>query len=121
MCLLEAAYPIFKAKGLRELRRYASFLRRLPLARGVQAVESVYEDLMRALELAAEHPEVFLDEEGNLCLFDALIASAWLRTGLPLATSDRRLLSLVSAVPGLRGIELEKRWPQRQRPSPASR
>ena len=112
-CLLEAAYPIFKAKGLDELRRYATFLRYLPLAPGIKILELGYEDLVKALELARECLEVFVDERSNLCLFDALVASTWLRTRLALATSDLKLARLIDYYPGLKGklILLEKRPP----------
>ena len=112
-CLLEAAYPIYKAKGVGELAKYSEFLRHLPLAPGIQVLETVYEDFMRALDLAGEHPDVFVDEAGNLCLFDAILASVWLRVRLPLATSNKRLISLAGRIPELgdRVVELEKRIP----------
>ncbi len=90
--LIEAAYPIYRAKGLRELRNYALFVRYLPLSRGVRTLPLKLEDISRALALAAEHPGYFVDEEGNLNLYDALIAAAWEELRVPLATSDSRLI-----------------------------
>ena len=108
-CLVEAAYPIYKAKGSAELARYAEFVERLPLAPRVEILECSYEDLVAALELASSYPEVFVDRRGNLCLFDAIVSSIWVRTGLPLATSDERLISLTRFIPRLKVVKLEKR------------
>jgi len=109
VCLIEAAYPIYRAKGAVELVRYAEFVERLPLAPGVEVLECGYEDLIAALKLASGHSSVFMDRRGNLCLFDAIISSIWVRTGLPLATSDEKLISLTRFIPQLKVIKLEKR------------
>jgi len=106
-CALEAAYPIFKARGAGELARYALFLENLPLVEGLELIPLRFEDLTRAIELAAREPEFFVDELGNANLFDALVAALWERTGAPLATTDRRLMEFGERR-GLRTIKLQK-------------
>lgn len=106
-CLLEAAYPIYRAKGLQELANYSAFVRNIILAKGVETLEMSQDDLAAALRMAVEDPETFVDEEGNLCLFDALIASIWLRTRMSLATTDFRLINF-GKKKGLNYIELKR-------------
>ena len=107
VCALEAAYPIFRAKGAGELARYALFLENLPLVEGLELVPLRFEDLVRAVELAANEPAFFVDELGNLNLFDAMIAALWERLGAPLATSDRKLVEFGERR-GLKAIRLQK-------------
>jgi len=107
VCALEAAYPIFRAKGAGELARYALFLENLPLVEGLELVPLRFEDLVRAVELAANEPAFFVDELGNLNLFDAMIAALWERLGAPLATSDRKLVEYGERR-GLKAIRLQK-------------
>ena len=107
VCALEAAYPIFKAKGAGELARYALFLENLPLVEGLELIPLRFEDLVRAVELAAGEPEFFVDEHGNLNLFDAIVAVLWEKTGAPLATSDRKLMEFGERR-GLKTIRLQK-------------
>ena len=91
-CLIEVAYPIYHAKGLSELRNYAAFLRHLPLGRNIRVLPLTLETLARALELITSHPVHFVDEEGNPNIYDAILAAAWEKTRVPLATSDSRLI-----------------------------
>jgi predicted nucleic acid-binding protein len=107
VCALEAAYPIFRAKGAGELARYALFLENLPLVEGLELIPLRFEDLVRAVELAANEPAFFVDELGNLNLFDAMIAALWERLGAPLATSDRKLVEYGERR-GLKAIRLQK-------------
>ena len=94
ICLIEAAYPIFRAKGAHELTKYATFVNNLPVAPGVKLYKTTPEDLSEAMTLISSHSELFIDVEGNLGLFDALIASIWLRTKMPLVTKDVNLIKL---------------------------
>jgi len=107
VCALEAAYPIFRAKGAGELARYALFLENLPLVEGLELIPLRFEDLVRAVELAANEPAFFVDELGSLNLFDAVIAALWERLGAPLATSDRKLVEFGERR-GLKAIRLQK-------------
>jgi len=107
VCALEAAYPIFRAKGAGELARYVLFLENLPLVEGLELIPLRFEDLVRAVELAANEPAFFVDELGNLNLFDAMIAALWERLGAPLATSDRKLVEYGERR-GLKAIRLQK-------------
>jgi predicted nucleic acid-binding protein len=91
-CLIEVAYPIYRAKGLSELRSYASFLRRLPLGRNIRVLPLTLEALARALELITGYPDRFVDEEGNPNIYDAILAAIWEKMRVPLATSDSRLI-----------------------------
>jgi len=106
ICLMEAAYPIFEAKGDEELRRYANFVRVLPSARNIEIIPLLLDDLIRALILVSENPQFFV-EQGNLCLYDAIIAAIWERTGSTLATSDRRLIEF-GRTRGLSAIRLKR-------------
>jgi len=107
VCAVEAAYPIFRAKGAGELARYALFLENLPLVEGLELIPLRFGVLFRAVELAANDPEFFVDELGNLNLFDAIVAALWERTGAPLATSDRKLAEFGERK-GLEVIRLQK-------------
>lgn len=107
ICLIEASYPIYEAKGLDELKRYSRFVENIILAHNIKVLTVSLEDLAKALNLAVVNPEVFIDEEGNLCLFDALITSIWMRTNVPLVTSDKRLIEFGERR-GLSVIRLQK-------------
>ena len=91
-CLIEVAYPIYRAKGLNELRSYASFLRHLPLGRNIRVLPLTLEALARALELITGYPDRFVDEEGNPNIYDAILAAIWEKMRVPLATLDSRLI-----------------------------
>jgi len=91
ICFLEASYPIYRAKGIEELGKYSKFIENLPLSKNIEILKTGMEDLQEALKIAAEEPENFIDEENNLCLFDALIASIWARTRMTLASRDPKL------------------------------
>ncbi|RZN58427.1 MAG: hypothetical protein DSO07_08570 [Thermoproteota archaeon] len=106
ICLMEAAYPIFEAKGEEELKKYASFIRALPSAKNIEIVPLLLDDLIEALILVSEHPQFFLDQE-NLCLYDAMIAAIWRRTRATLATSDRNLMKF-GRNRGLSAVRLRK-------------
>lgn len=108
VCLLEAAYPIYRAKGVGELGKYSVFIENLPLSKNIEVLRTNVEDLQEALKIATQHPEDFVDEENNLCLFDAIVASIWLRTRMPLASRDAKLRSF-GEKKGLRYIQLERR------------
>ena len=103
VCLVECAYPVHRAKGLQELAKYAAFAESLPLAPRVEVYDSRVADIAEAAELAVEHPEFFVDEEGNLSFFDALVAAIWLRTGFLLATTDAKLIEFSDKKPELKG------------------
>jgi len=107
VCTLEAAYPIFKAKGVEELAKYALFLENLPLVENLELVPLRLEDFTRAIELATNEPGIFIDELGNINLFDAIVAALWERTGAPLATSDRKLVEFGERR-GLKAIRLQR-------------
>ena len=51
-----------------------------------------HEALAKALVLTAGHPEYFTDEEGNLNIYDAILAAIWEKMKIPLATSDSKLI-----------------------------
>lgn len=91
ICFLEASYPIYRAKGIEELGKYSKFIENMPLSKNIEILKTGMEDLQEALKIAAEEPENFIDEENNLCLFDALIASIWTKTGMTLASRDPKL------------------------------
>ncbi len=107
ICLIEASYPIYGAKGLKELKKYSKFVENLPVAPGIKILETDLYDLATALTLATKHPDIFIDREGNLCLFNALIASLWLKTKNPLATTDTQLIKL-GKLKNLKTIKLKK-------------
>ena len=107
ICLIEAAYPIYKAKGLEELKKYSKFIENLPVAPNIEILKTSLYDLATALTLAAENSETFIDGEGNLCLFNAIIASIWIKTKTPLATTDTQLIKL-GKQKNLKTIKLEK-------------
>ena len=107
ICLVEAAYPIYRAKGLRELRNYSEFVEHLPLSRNIKLLPLTLENLAQALRLAAEHSSYFVDEEGNLNLYDAILAATWEEFRAPLATADSKLLSYGRAL-GLECVELRR-------------
>lgn len=113
VCLMETAYPIFEAKGAGELARYATFLEGLSLVKGLEVVSFCGEDLTRALRLVAEEPDSFVDEQGNLSLYDALVAAAWERVGVELVTTDKKLIEF-GKKRGLRAIRLRKSEPSQQ-------
>jgi predicted nucleic acid-binding protein len=102
VCLVECAYPVYRAKGLRELARYAVFAESLPLAPRVEIYSSEAADVAKAAELAAEEPELLVDEEGNLLFFDALVAAIWESTKLTLATTDEKLIKFGKGRPELK-------------------
>lgn len=89
------------------MEKYSKFVENLPIAPNIEIAKTDLYDLSTALTLAAENPEKFVDEEGNLCLFNALIASIWLKTKLPLATTDNQLIKL-GVEKNLKTIKLEK-------------
>ncbi|MEM4430478.1 MAG: PIN domain-containing protein [Thermofilaceae archaeon] len=111
VCLIEAAYPIFKVGGVQELLNYARFVKGLLQAPRIRVIEFELADIGVAAKLVSANPHLFIDRSGNLNLFDALVAAAWLRTGLTLASSDEVFLELSEAVPELKGrfTRLEKR------------
>ncbi|MGB9631588.1 MAG: PIN domain-containing protein [Candidatus Methanodesulfokora sp.] len=106
ICLIEAAYPIFEAKGGEELKKYASFVEALPSARNIEIIPLLLDDLIRALVLVSNHPQFFV-EQGNLCLYDAIIATIWERTGATLVTSDKKLIKFGKSR-GLSTLKLRK-------------
>ncbi len=107
ICFLEASYPIYEAKGLKELEKYSKFVENIFLARNIKVLSTSLDDLVKALNLATSEPETFIDDEGNLCLFDALIASTWMKANIPLITSDSRLMKF-GASRNLKIIKLRK-------------
>lgn len=111
ICLIEAAYPIYKVGGSRELLNYARFVKGLLRAPRIRLVEFELADIEIAAKLVSANPHLFVDRSGNLNLFDALVAATWLRTGLTLASSDEVFERLSEALPELRGklLKLEKR------------
>jgi predicted nucleic acid-binding protein len=92
ICLVEVAYPIYRAKGLNELKNYAMFLKHLPIGKNIKILPLSPEALAKALELIAGFPEYFIDEEGNLNIYDAILATIWEKMKIPFATSDSKLI-----------------------------
>ncbi|MEM0093716.1 MAG: hypothetical protein QW753_05020 [Thermofilum sp.] len=111
VCLIEAAHPIFRVGGVRELLNYARFAKGLLRAPRIQVVGFEPADVEVAAKLVSANPRLFIDRSGNLNLFDALVAAAWFRTNLPLASSNEAFLELSETVPELKGRfkKLEKR------------
>jgi len=91
-CLIEVADPIYRAKGLNELKKYAVFLRYLPLGKNIKILPLSHEALAKALILTTNYPEYFVDEEGNLNIYDAILVAIWEKMKIPFATSDSKLI-----------------------------
>lgn len=98
--LLENVYPIYRMfseqymaseKGLEKLQSLAHFYRTILIEERVRVYGLTLEDIALALRIVNEDKDLFIDERGSLKLFDALIATAWMRTRLPLYTNDKGL------------------------------
>lgn len=111
ICLIEAAYPIFKVGGSCKLLNYARFVKGLLRAPRIRVMEFEPADIEVAARLVSANPHLFIDRGGNLNLFDALVAAVWSRTGLTLASSDEVFQQLSGVVQELKGkyLRLEKR------------
>jgi hypothetical protein len=98
--ILENIYPVYRTfsegyvkteKGLEKLQSLARFYRAMLLEEEIKIYELTMEDMALALKIAHEDKDLFIDKDGRLKLFDALISVAWTRTKLPLYTTDEGL------------------------------
>jgi len=98
--LLENVYPVYRMfseqymafeKGLEKLQILAHFYRAMMIEERVRVHDLTLGDIALALRIINEDKNLFIDERGSLKFFDALIATAWMRTRLPLYTNDKGL------------------------------
>lgn len=91
--IIEAFYPIVKAKGVVELARYSLFVENLVYAPRIRVVNVTTRDLALAGKLLVEYEEYFRGSRGEIYLFDAILCAIWLNNkGLILATSDENII-----------------------------
>jgi predicted nucleic acid-binding protein len=98
--ILENIYPVYQIfseeyakpqKGLEKLQGLARFYWAMLMEEEVKIHSSTTEDIAFALRIANEDKDLFIDRNGKLKLFDALIGATWMRTKLPLYTTDEEL------------------------------